>query len=227
VTARPRGIVIAIDGPSGAGKSTTARAVAKRLAYDYLDTGAMYRAITLAALRAGVEPAEGLPLDALLARLRLEISTVGEGARFLLDGEDVTAAIRDPSVTARVSAFSALRAVRAALVQRQRAIAAGGGAVVEGRDIGTVVFPDAELKVFLDANLAERARRRRADLALAGHAATDDDVGVDLARRDAADSGRAHSPLAPAADAVRLDTSGLTFDAQVERIVRLARERGA
>jgi cytidylate kinase len=224
---RARGIVIAIDGPAAAGKSTTARAVAAALGYAVLDTGAMYRAVTLAALRAGVVASEGPAVDALLAGLGLALEPSASGTRVLLHGADEAEAIRRPEVTAAVSAFSALASVRAAMVARQRELGAAGGVVVEGRDIGTVVFPDAELKVFLEASLDERARRRGRDLAAAGHAAADAAIATDLARRDAADASRAVSPLSRAADAVPIDTSTMTFDEQVEAILDLARERGA
>ena len=222
-----RGIVIAIDGPSGAGKSTTARAVADRLGYDFLDTGAMYRAVTLAALESDVPSSEGPALDAVLANTKLEITTGRDGTRVHANGRDVTNAIRSPDVTRAVSAYSALRSVREAMVERQRRMGARGGVVMEGRDIGTVVFPGAELKVFLDATIAERARRRRADLERAGRRAEQDEVEAEIARRDALDSSRAMSPLIAAPDAIRLDTSSLTFEQQVDEIVRLARERGA
>lgn len=222
-----RGIVIAIDGPSGAGKSTTAKAVAARLGYDYLDTGAMYRAITLAAMRAGVAAKEDDAMRKLLASFRLEIHTRDEGTQVILDGDDVSEEIRRQDVTAAVSAYSALPLLRRVLVERQCQIGEFGGVVVEGRDIGTVVFPNAELKIFLEASLAERARRRKRDLDRAGHAATDREVETDLARRDHADSSRSASPLAPASDAIHLDNSALSFDEQVAEIVRLARQRGA
>ncbi len=224
---RPRGIVVAIDGPAGAGKSTTARAVAARLGYAVLDTGAMYRAVTVAALRANVPPREGPALDALLAGLELALEPGPSGTIVRLGGADVTDAIRAPDVTAAVSAVSALASVRRAMVELQRKLGEAGGVVVEGRDIGTVVFPDAELKIFLDAELDERARRRGRDLETAGHGASADEIARDLARRDATDSSRAVSPLARAADAVWVDTTSLSLDLQVDEILRLARERGA
>ncbi|MFN0150337.1 MAG: (d)CMP kinase [bacterium] len=222
-----RGIVVAIDGPSGAGKSTTARAVAARLGYDFLDTGAMYRAITHAARSAGVAAEEGPALAALLASVALDVRRAPGGTCVFVDGADVSDAIRSREVTSAVSSYSALRSVREAMVERQRRLGADGGVVVEGRDIGTVVFPNAELKVFLDASLEERARRRRGELERAGLAAAHSEVETDIARRDALDSSRAVSPLAAAADAVHLDTSHLTFEQQVDAIVALARERGA
>ncbi len=224
---RARGIVIAIDGPAGSGKSTTSRALAERIGYTYVDTGAMYRAVTLAALRANVPPREGEPLDRLLGALALTLSPTPAGARVLLDGADVSEAIRNPHVTRAVSAYSALPSVRDAMVRLQRALGRDGGVVVEGRDIGTVVFPDAELKIYLDADLDERARRRAKDLARSGHRMPEEEIAGDIARRDAADSSRAMSPLARAPDAVPLDTSRMTFDAQVDALVHLARSRNA
>ncbi|MDX6717979.1 MAG: CMP/dCMP kinase [Solirubrobacteraceae bacterium] len=195
-------MVIAIDGPAGAGKSTIARAAAGRLGFTYLDTGAMYRCIALAELRGAPDP---------LA------CAIGLGARVTLDGEDVSAAIRAPEVSARASEVAARPEVRAALVERQRALIAAGDYVAEGRDIGTVVAPDAELKVFLTASPQERARRRAAE--------TGADAGVVLREqvlRDERDATREHSPLAAAPDAVEVDTTGLAIDEVVRRIVDLA-----
>jgi cytidylate kinase len=195
-------MLVAIDGPAGAGKSTVARAVADALGFTYLDTGAMYRCVALARLR---DPA------ADPAALVIEV-----GETVTLDGEDVTTAIRDPAVTENASVVAADPAVRAAMVARQRSLIAGGDWVAEGRDIGTVVAPDAELKVFLDADPRERARRRALQ---AGR-----DVAAVLAEqeaRDARDRGRETSPLDSAPDAVHLDTTGLSLPEVVDRIVRL------
>jgi CMP/dCMP kinase len=222
------GIVIAIDGPAGSGKSSTARAVARRLGYRHLDSGAFYRAITLAALRAGIPPErwEGLShaeLDGLGVRGR----PAGEGYALSIADEDVGEAIRGDDVNAHVSRMAAVPAVRDWLMEALREAGAGGGLVADGRDIGTVVFPAAELKAFLVADPEERARRR---LRERGEAAADaEQVRAEAARllgRDAIDSGRAAAPLRQAEDAVVIDTTHLDFDAQVERIVRLARERG-
>lgn len=196
-------MLVAIDGPAGAGKSTVARAVAQALGFTYLDTGAMYRCVALARLRAPGADAR---------RLEIEV-----GERVLLDGEDVTDAIRAPEVTDAASVVAADPAVRAAMVERQRALIAGGDWVAEGRDIGTVVAPDAELKVFLDASPDERARRRALQ---AGR-----DVGEVLSeqeQRDARDRERAASPLTSAPDAIAVDTTGLTLPEVVDRIVGLA-----
>jgi cytidylate kinase len=196
-------MLIAIDGPAGAGKSTVARAVAAALGFTYLDSGAMYRCIALAQLRGAPDP--------LGCKIGLDADTV------TLDGEDVSAAIRTPEVSALASEVAARPAVREALVERQRDLIAGGDYVAEGRDIGTVVAPDAELKVFLTASPAERARRRAAELGA--------DAGTVLreqALRDERDATREHSPLAAAADSIEVDTTGLEIEHVVARIVDLA-----
>ena len=200
-------MVIAIDGPAGAGKSTVAKAVAAALGFTYLDTGAMYRSVALASLR------RGLPASELAPQLKLSL-----GERVLLDGEDVTAAIRTPAVSERASQVASEPAVRRAMVGEQQRIMADGDWVADGRDIGTVVAPDAELKVFLTATPAERARRRAAEHGL--------DVATVLAEqtiRDERDRTRAESPLRPADGAVELDTTGLTLDEVVDRVVALVR----
>jgi cytidylate kinase len=205
-------MVIAIDGPAGAGKSTVARAVAARLGYTYLDSGAMYRCVALAALQRGAEP------GAVVAGLRIEL-----GERIMLDGRDVSAEIRTPAVSEAASTAASDPAVRAALVALQRRMLAAGDWVAEGRDIGTVVAPDAELKLFLNADPAERARRRAAEL--------DVDPATVLAEqtiRDQRDRTREHSPLRAAADAIELDTTDLALEQVVLRIVELvARARPA
>ncbi len=224
---RDDGIIIALDGPAGSGKSSTARAVAARLGYRHLDSGAFYRALTLAALRAGI-PAERW--DALTAAEldALGVEPVAEpgGYRMTLDGEDVSVAIRSGEVNAHVSRMAAVPAVRGWLMGALREAGARGGLVADGRDIGTVVFPDAELKAYLVADPEERARRR---LREQGSSDLSDESVREEARRlvgrDEIDSGRAVAPLAEAADAVRIDTTALSFEAQVEAVVRLAKER--
>jgi cytidylate kinase len=209
-------MVIAIDGPAGAGKSSVARGVATALGFTYLDSGAMYRCVALAALQRAVDPDDGAALGAMTAGLEIGF----EGERVLLDGRDVSAAIREPGVTAAASHVSVHPAVREALVARQRALIAAGSYVAEGRDIGTVVSPDSPLKVFLTAADEERARRRAAQ--------TGEDFGAVLAaqrERDARDSEREHGALRAARDAVELDTTGLSLDEVVARVVALARER--
>ena len=206
--------LIAIDGPSGVGKSTTARRVASRLGWQYLDTGAMYRAAALAVLRAGLDLKDRPALDRLLASLDL----AQEGTRIFLAGEDVSEAIRSQEVTRGVTPVSADARVREVLVEQQRRIGASGGWVVDGRDIGTVVFPNACCKVFLTASPEARAQRRFLELQAKGQTAVFEEVLADQRRRDEADSTRAVAPLRKADDAVALDSSDLTLDQVVDWI---------
>ena len=217
-------LVIAIDGPAGSGKSTTARLVAKALGYLHVDTGAMYRAVTLKFLRNGVRPDDAAAVTALLQKTRVELKKTGETLQVLLDGEDVSKEIRTPEVSRATSAVSSLRQVREVMVREQRALGTDGGIVLEGRDIGTVVFPDADLKIFLVAGLEERARRRMEELRAQGVQADLPSILTDMRERDRLDSTRTESPLRRAADAAEVDTTGLTIEAQVERIVGLARK---
>lgn len=208
--------VVALDGPSGTGKSTVARRLASRLGARYLDTGAMYRAATVAALRKGVDLADGVAITAVVESARIEISTDPHNAAITLDGEAVDAEIRSAETTAAVSAVSAVPAVRALLVDAQRALIGDGGIVVEGRDIGSVVWPTARPKVYLTASPEARARRRAGEVG--GDVAA---VAADIARRDGLDSSRAASPLTQVADAVELDTTDLGIDEVVDRLVEL------
>ncbi len=203
--------VVAIDGPAGAGKSTVARAVAERLGFTYLDSGAMYRCVALAAARRGADPA------AVAEQLTIEL-----GDRVLCDGQDVTQAIRSQDVSEGASRAAAEPAVRTAMVAEQRRLLSRGDWVAEGRDIGTVVAPEAEVKVFLTADAAERARRRAAELG-----ADLDTVLAEQAIRDQRDREREVSPLEAAPDAVILDTSGLTVDEVTGKVVALVRERAS
>ncbi len=203
--------VVAIDGPAGAGKSTVARGVADALGFTYLDSGAMYRTVALAAGERGVEPADAA------ASARIEFAG-GAADRVLLDGRDVTSAIRAPEISEAASRAAADPAVRAALVSAQRRLLSGGDWVAEGRDIGTVVAPEAALKVFLTADPRERARRRAAQLG-----ADVDAVLAEQTIRDERDREREHSPLRPAPGAVVLDTTDLTLPEVIERIVELVR----
>jgi CMP/dCMP kinase len=209
-------MVIAIDGPAGAGKSTVARGVAAALGSTYLDSGAMYRCVALAALERGIDLDDGEALGGLARRLEIRL---GDGVR--LDGRDVSEAIRAPEVSAAASRVSVHPPVREAMVERQRALIASGDYVAEGRDIGTVVSPEAPLKVFLTAGEEERARRRAEET---GEAA--DVVLEEMRARDRRDRAREHGALRAADDAVALDTTGLTGDQAVQRVVELARERG-
>jgi CMP/dCMP kinase len=230
VTGRLRGVV-AMDGPSGTGKSTVSRRLAAACAAAYLDTGAMYRALTLAVLRAGLSGADPAAEDVALGAVPDLQSVVDpEAPRILLSGEDVEAEIRGPEVTAAVSAVSAVPTVRAALVERQRTIVADavadGGIVVEGRDIGSVVVPDAPLKVYLTASEHVRAARRGAQDRKAGRTGDIAVVLADVRRRDLLDSTRRTSPLHVAPDAVVLDTDELSVDDVLAELLRLVGERG-
>jgi cytidylate kinase len=221
----PPPLIIAIDGPSGSGKSTVARRVARALQLRYLDTGAIYRALTWAVLEKGVDPenVEGVLTIAGLAQIR--VSTDPAMQAVSVDGHDVAVAIRGRAVTRAVSAVSAIPEVRQRLVALQQAIIGAGGIVVEGRDIGTIVCPDAPLKIFLTASAETRAARRSAD---ADTTADDRDVSTvqaDLARRDTLDSTRAASPLAMAPDAVPLDSTTMDEDAVVARVLDLVAQR--
>ncbi|GLH68033.1 cytidylate kinase [Geothrix edaphica] len=207
--------LIAIDGPSGVGKSTTARRVASRLGWQYLDTGAMYRTAALAVHRAGLDLADRAGLERLLAGLDL----AQEGTRIFLAGEDVSEAIRSQDVTRGVTPVSADARVREVLVEQQRRIGASGRWVVDGRDIGTVVFPTACCKIFLTASPEARARRRLLELEAKGQSPVFAEVLADQRRRDEADSTRAVAPLRPAEDATTLDSSDLTLDEVVDWIV--------
>ena len=210
-------MVIAIDGPAGAGKSTVARGVAGALGFTYLDSGAMYRCVALAAIRAGVDIDDPVAMCELANGIEIEFAD----GRVVLDGRDVTDEIRAPDVSAAASRVSVHPQVREAMVARQRALIEAGDYVAEGRDIGTVVSPDAPLKVFLTASDAERARRRAAE--------TGEDLDAVLASqsaRDARDRGREHGALRPAADSVEVDTTGLDAGQVVGRVVGLARDRG-
>lgn len=208
--------LIALDGPSGVGKSTTAKRVAQQLGWNYLDTGAMYRVTALALHRGGVDLADRPALEALLASLRIE----QRGSRSFLNGEDVSDAIRTPEVTKLVTPVSADPRVREVLVEQQRAIGATGGWVVDGRDIGTVVFTNACCKVFLTASAEARARRRFLELQAKGVPLAYEEILADQQRRDHADSTRAVAPLRKADDALELDSSTMTLDEVVAWIVR-------
>ncbi|MFQ5599335.1 MAG: (d)CMP kinase [Candidatus Krumholzibacteriia bacterium] len=215
-------LVVAIDGPAGSGKSTTARAVAERLELGYLDTGATYRALTLSALRQGVDLGDPAALAELARTTRIRLEGAPGGARVLLDEEDVTEEVRSPEVTRAVSAVSALAPVRDVMLERQRQLAAQGGTVMEGRDIGTVVLPDADLKIFLTAAVRTRALRRQAEETQRGEERRLEDIELDIERRDHADSTRASAPLVCAPDAVVVDTSSMTIEEQTEAVLALA-----
>ncbi|MEO8521739.1 MAG: (d)CMP kinase [Acidobacteriota bacterium] len=216
-----RRLIVAIDGPSGAGKGTIARAVATRLHYRHIDTGAMYRALAWKADRQGADLSDDPTVSKLAEETELD---VGEG-RVRVDGHDVAAAIRTPAIDSAAAAVARLPGVRAALIARQREMGAGGGVVMEGRDIGTVVFPSAEVKIFLDASPEERARRRASDPAHSAGSSEIRDVAIALAERDRSDRTRAASPLTQAPDAVVVDTTGLSIDEAVARVLEVVYSR--
>ncbi len=212
--------VIALDGPSGTGKSTVARGLAHRLRFRYLDTGAMYRAVTWAVLRDGVDPEDAAAVTDLAARTRITVTTDPDDQHVTVDGHPVDGEIRSKAVTTAVSPVSAAPGVRALLVAQQRELIGAGAVVVEGRDIGTVVAPDAPLKIFLTASPDARATRRSRQDGT-DHSGT----AADLDRRDAYDSSRAHSPLRAADDAVRVDTTTMKVDEVIQHLVDLAEDR--
>jgi cytidylate kinase len=214
-------LVIAIDGPSGAGKGTVARAVAARLGYRHVDTGAMYRAVAWKASRDGIDLADELAVAGLGQRAAFDL----EEGRVVIDGHDVAAAIRTPEIDKAATIVARHPAVRRVLVERQRALGSNGAVVMEGRDIGTVVFPDADLKIYLDASPEERARRRAADPAHASSKGTQlSDVATALAERDRSDSTRATSPLAVAPDAVIIDTTDLSVSDVIDKVIALVKD---
>jgi cytidylate kinase len=214
-------MIITIDGPAGAGKSSVARALAQRLGFDFLDTGAMYRVVTLAGLRRGGALRDEPYLTEILDSIQLDMP----GDRVLLDGEDVTHAIRDPAVTAASGPIASSPVVRRRLVDMQRTLAAGRNIVCEGRDQGTVVFPNAECKFFLSADAEERARRRLRDLSARGDVVTLDEVKRAQEERDRRDAARTIGPMVPATDAVLLDSTQMSLDEVVTRMEQIARTR--
>ncbi len=220
--------IVAIDGPSGSGKSTVSKLLARRLGFMYLDTGAMYRCVGLLAMRRGLDPLDAQALEPLLADLRISFVPDGQGGqRVLCQNEDVTTAIREHEVSQMASKASRVAAVRTRLVAMQREMGAGGGVVMEGRDIGTNVFPDAEVKVFLVASAEQRARRRWLELQARGENVDYETILTDQHERDERDSSRELNPLVQAPDAHRLDTSDLTIEQVVERLAELVTQRTA
>jgi CMP/dCMP kinase len=220
-------VIVAIDGPAGAGKSTVARAVARRLGVAYLDTGAMYRAITLLAQERGIPASDAPALTALARETRLEIEPTDDGDRVRVDGRDITDEIRTPEVASDVSEVSAHAGVRAEVVAAQRKLLAHGSWVSDGRDVGSTVWPDADLEVFLTASLEERARRRRADLLARGLEVDEARVREEVLRRDRLDSTRAVSPLRVAPGAVVVDSSDLDAEEVAELVLRLVEDARA
>ena len=216
-------MIVAIDGPAASGKSTTAKMVAKKLEMTYLDTGAMYRAVTLALLRSNTDLDDYDSVCHVIDELELDIYDKGSKTIVKLDGEDVSQAIRSMPVTENVSVVSAMKYVRQTMVEIQRNIGKKTNCVVEGRDIGTVVFPDAEFKIFMVADVNMRAERRFKDFYEMGENWSFQEVLADLKRRDEKDSTRAYSPLQKADEAIEIDTSMLSIDQQVEKIINLVK----
>lgn len=218
-----KGKIIALDGPAGSGKSTTARLLAARLGYVYLDTGAMYRALTYFALKTDILPSDGTGLEAVARRVPIEFKTEMDVNRVFINGEDVTEGIRSPEVTQHVSEVAAHKGVREAMVAKQKELGKDGSIVAEGRDTTTVVFPDADIKIYLSASVKERASRRLLDMTKMGVATTLEQQMADIKRRDDYDSNRKHSPLRKAPGAITVDTTDMTIEGQVDHIVSLIR----
>ncbi|TSB46895.1 (d)CMP kinase [Alkalicoccobacillus porphyridii] len=218
---------IAIDGPAGAGKSTVAKLVSEKLSFLYIDTGAMYRALTLAVLKSKTNPSSETDVSELLNHSHIQLIVDQEGSRVLLNDEDVTLDIRSSEVNQLVSLVSSYQAVREEMVKRQRQLAGTTNSVLDGRDIGTYVLPYANLKVFLTAAVSERARRRHQEQIAKGMPSDLEQLKVDIAKRDELDSTRAIAPLKKAEDAVEIDTTALTIPEVVQAITELAKERTA
>lgn len=216
---------ITIDGPAGAGKSTVAKAIAEALGYTYLDTGAMYRAVAWKGLQEGIPPEDEEAYTRLANEMEIRFATTDKGQRVFVDGVDVTEALRTPEVTRLSSPVSAISGVRRVLVAQQQQMGRCGGVVAEGRDTGTVVFPDAEVKIFLTASEEERARRRWLERVAQGERVTLEEILVQQRQRDQRDSSRADSPLRPADEAVWIDTTHMTREAVIQRILELCRTR--
>ncbi|MEP7235207.1 MAG: (d)CMP kinase [Ignavibacteriota bacterium] len=216
---RQKGIIIAIDGPTASGKSTTAREAAKQLGYIHINTGAMYRAFALYASEWGVGLSSDERIPKLAERAYIDFDELGN---ILLEGRDVSNEIHTPEIAQLASELATLPVVREKMVALQQELGKDGGAVLDGRDVGTVVFPDAELKIFLVANALTRAERRREELALAGNTISLEKLTKEIEERDSRDSEREHSPLKKAHDAIELDTSTMTIDEQVMKVVALA-----
>jgi cytidylate kinase len=218
------GIVVAIDGPAGSGKSSTAREVARHLGFTYVDTGAMYRSVTLAAIRRNVDARDEAQVTQIAKQSRIRFKWINGRYCTFLNNEDVSEAIRSSEVAKQVSPISAIPGVRRVMAERQRQMARDGNIVMEGRDIGTNVFPNANFKFYLDADIRVRAKRREKDYRGLGQSLTLEQIVGELEKRDRIDSSRQHSPLKKAEDAVTIDTTYLTFEEQVGKIVKLIQQ---
>jgi len=218
-------LIIAIDGPSGAGKSTLAKRLARELGYTYLDTGAMYRALALKILRQGLDLSDATKLAKLVEATDIDLVHREGNLQVLLDGVNVSALIRTPEVSQMASKASAFSVVRKRMLDLQRALGQRGNVVAEGRDIGTVIFPQAEVKIYLDASVQERARRRYEELRAAGRDVTVEETIRELEERDKRDSERDVAPLRKAEDALAIDSSGLTAEAVLERVMRVIKQK--
>jgi len=224
-TSKRKRLTIAIDGPSGAGKSTVARFLAKRLGYVYIDTGAMYRSVALRVKEKGISPEDELALNQLASSLHITFITEGEQTRVCCDGEDITSAIRSPEISRLASYISKQKGVREALVQMQREMGKEGGVILEGRDIGTVVFPDADVKFYLDAKSDERVRRRYHEMVEKGVKVDFRETQEELIQRDHNDMHRIHSPLKKANDALFIDSTHRSVEEVVEEMVHMVKAK--
>jgi cytidylate kinase len=224
-TSKRKRLTIAIDGPSGAGKSTVARFLAKRLGYVYIDTGAMYRSVALRVKEKGISPEDELALNQLASSLHITFITEGEQTRVCCDGEDITSAIRSPEISRLASYISKQKGVREALVQMQREMGKKGGVILEGRDIGTVVFPDADVKFYLDAKSDERVRRRYHEMVEKGVKVDFRETQEELIQRDHNDMHRIHSPLKKANDALFIDSTHRSVEEVVEEMVHMVKAK--
>jgi cytidylate kinase len=225
VRQRPNGLIIAVDGPSGAGKSTITRLLSKRLGYLYLDTGAMYRAVALAVKRAGVSPDDDDVLTAVCRKVEISFVSTDGCCHVFLDGKDVSSAIRTPEISLLTSKISMKKVVRDILAHRQRELGKDGGVILEGRDIGTVVFPHADLKFFLSATAEERGTRRYLELRAKGEDVQLERTIADVAQRDQQDAQREHAPLRRADDAIDIDSTGLSIEEVVVLMEGRIKER--
>jgi cytidylate kinase len=224
-TSKRKKLTIAIDGPSGAGKSTVARSLARRLGYVYIDTGAMYRSLALRGKERGISLEDDLALKRLASSLDIRFATEGDQTRVFCGGEDITEAIRTPEMSRLASSISKQKGVREALVRMQREMGKEGGVVLEGRDIGTVVFPDADVKFYLDAESNERIRRRYDEMVQKGTKVELEETREELLQRDHNDTHRVHSPLKKATDAVFIDSTHRSVEEVVEEMVRVVKEK--